>query len=236
MSEEVLKIWEKIQDKVLEHLKDTDFLCLVAHGSFAEGINNKNSDFDILVLCRGDIKERTEVIVVNDLEVDLDFLSEETLKTQLESLDDLLMPGLMPPFASRLKHAVILIDKGNVAQSIIDMAGKYQPSGELMDWYSRRILGYYYDAVGAMASGNYATSIHTARIGASHALTGILLKQGELYTNKKWLCELMKRVPAPQELFLRLMGLDAADKEQALQCIRDFNNLISEFERTKEQK
>ncbi|MBU7048373.1 MAG: nucleotidyltransferase domain-containing protein, partial [Theionarchaea archaeon] len=85
MTEEVLKVWENIQGDVLEYLKDTDFLCLIAHGSFAEGTHNKNSDFDILVLCREDVQERTEVITIKDIEVDFDFIHEKTVRSQLES-------------------------------------------------------------------------------------------------------------------------------------------------------
>ena len=236
MTEEVFKIWERIQEDVHEYLKDTDFLSLIVHGSFAEGTHNKNSDFDLLVLCREDVQERIEVVVIKDIEVDFDFIHEKTVRNQLESLDELLMPGLIPPFAARLKNAVILVDKEEAGKALVDMARQYNPPDDLMSHYSRRGLGYYYDAVGAMASGNYATSVNMARIGAAIVQAGILLNLGDLFVDRKWLIELMKRKSLPQESFLKVMGLDEADKEQALQCIRELNNLISELQRLREKK
>ncbi|MBU7018568.1 MAG: nucleotidyltransferase domain-containing protein [Theionarchaea archaeon] len=236
MTEEVFKIWEKIKGDVFEYLKNTDFLCLIAHGSFAEGTQNKNSDFDILVLCKEDVAERTEVITIKDIEVDFDFIHEKTVRSQVESLDELLMPGLIPPFAARLKNAVILVDREEKGKTLVDMAKQYRPPDDLMSHYTRRGLGYYYDAVGAMASGNYATSINMARLGAAIVQAGILLNLGDLYVDRKWLIELMKRKSIPQESFLKLMGLDEADKGQALQCIRELNNLISELQCLREKK
>jgi len=236
MNKTVSDIWNDIKEEVMEYLKDTEILSLIAHGSFAEGIANRTSDFDLLVVCGESVEERIEVVVIHDIEVDIDFLHKETLVTQLESLDDLLKPGLMPPFASRLKNAVILMDTDDTGKELVDMARQFEPSAQLTDEYSRLGLSYYYDAVGAMASGDYATSIHMARIGAVHVLAGILLNSGELYVNKKWFIELLNKNPsAPKELFLQLMGLDNADKEQAYQCIRELNRLISEFQHMREK-
>lgn len=234
---EVFKIWDSIKGEVHEYLAGTDFLSVIAHGSYAEGIANETSDFDIMVVCNEDIEERIDVIVICDIEVNFDFIHEKTIRKQLESLNDLLKPGLVPPFASRLKNAVVLIDRENVGKTLVEMAKNFEPSDDLMDAYSKLGLSYYYDAVGAATSGKYATSVHMARIGALHVLAGILLKQGELYINKKWFIEFLNKNPsAPRELFLKLMGLDTADKEQANQCIRDFNKLLSELQKLREQK
>jgi predicted nucleotidyltransferase len=236
MVNNVTEIWESIKEEVLEYLKDTEILSLIAHGSFAEGFANSNSDFDLLVVCQDDVEERTEIIVVNNMEVDIDFLHEKTLLNQLESMNELLTPGPDPPFASRLKNAIILVDSNNTGKTLVDIARKYEPSFQLMDHYSKLLMGFYYDAVGAMVSGDYATSVHMARLAALEALAGIMLQQGELYVKKKWLIEYMNKHPAPKELFLTLMGLDTADKEQAKESIRDLNKLISEFQRLREQK
>ena len=87
-----------------------------------------------------------------------------------------------------------------------------------------------------MVSGDYATSILMARIGALDIAAGILLKEGELYVKKKWFAKFMERVPyAPRDLFLKLMGLDGAGKNEAAQCIRDLNQFIAEFQNLREQ-
>lgn len=235
MNREVNDIWNTIKVDVLKYLKDVDFVSLIAHGSCAEGTANKTSDFDLLVVCHEPVQERIDVVVFKEIEVDMNFFHEETLREQLNSLEELLIPGSIPPFACRLKDAIVLIDKENVGKTLIEMARQFRPSDGVIRRYSKAGFSYYYDAVGAMASGDYATSIHMARLGAMEILTGIMLKQRELGIRKKWLINLMDKKPAPKELFLRLMGLDTADKEQAQQCIRDLNKLISEFEYLKEQ-
>lgn len=233
---EVIEMWESIKEGVLEYLKGTEVLSIIAHGSFVEGFANKTSDFDLLIVCRDDTRERTEVIMVHDKEVDMDFFRESTLRNQLKSINDVLKPGFQPPFVMRLKNAVILLDREDTGKMLVATAQEFSPSHQVMTRYSKMGLSYYYDAVGAMTSGDYATSMHMARLGALEVLTGIMLKQRELYIQKKWLIKLMDRNPAPTELFLRLMGLDAADKEKAQQCIRDLNSLIEEFEHLKEQE
>jgi len=233
---DVIGTWETIKERVLEHLEGTEVLSLIAHGSFAEGLANENSDFDLLVICGENVKEKTEIMKFGNMEVDIDFLHEKTLKDQLKSLDNLLESGSLPPFASRLKNAVVLSDSNDIGKNLVDMARAYQPSFELMDMYSRVAMGYYYDAVGALVSGNYTTAVHTARLAALEVLAGIMLQQGQLYVNRKWLVELMNKISAPQELFLKLMGLDTVDKEKAQECIRDLNKLIAEFQKLRKTK
>lgn len=238
MSIQVMEIWSSIKGDILEYLKDTDYLSLIAHGSFTEGIANRNSDFDLLVVSR-ECEDRYDIMVVKDIEVDIDFMSEKSVRAQLESLDELLRPnkiGSTPPLASRLKNAVILIDTDDVGKNLIDTAKKFKPSFQLLDHYSRSGFGYYYDAVGAMMSGDYASSILMARIGALEVAAGILLRGGELYVKKKWFPRFMGRIPsAPTELFLRLMGLDTADKKKAAQCIQDLNQFISELQKMRQE-
>lgn len=237
--EAVIETWNKVKCEVMEYLKDKEFLSLLAHGSYAEGVANKNSDFDLLVVCAGDIKRSENVVVVNDLEINIEYIGKDILLNQLKSLENLIAPktiGFGIPLACRLKNAVVLIDKDDVGKTLVEMARSYQPSADLMNQYSKNVLNYYYDAVGAMASGDYATSVLMSRIAALHVLTGILLNQGELYVMKKWFIHLLERVPsAPKEPFLRLMNLDDVDKEKAQQCVRDLNSLISEFQRLREE-
>jgi predicted nucleotidyltransferase len=236
MTEQVLKIWSTIEEKVLDYLKDVQFDSLIAHGSFAEGTANQNSDFDLFVIFSAPVEERVDVIRADGIEVDLEFVNQETLKMQLDTLDDLLVPTREVPLATRLKNAVVLIDHDNVGRELVEMAQKYCPSSSLMERYSRCGLSLYYDAVGSMASGKYDTAVHMARIGGLYILIGILLKKGVLYVNKKWLTELAKRTEgAPADIFLRLSGLSTVDKEQAFQSIGDLKRLISEFENLKEE-
>jgi len=234
----VIEIWISIKDEMLEYLKDIEFLSLLAHGSFAEGIANRTSDFDLLVICTENVQEREDVLVLNDIEVNIEILHRRTIEEQIKSLEELLGPrklGFKIPMACRLKHAVILVDKDDCGKNLVDMVNHFQPSKHIIDLYSKSGLNYYYDAVGAMASGDYATSIHMARLGALHVLTGIILKHGELYVKKKWLIKLMDKTSfESRELFLQVMGLDNIDREQAEKCIRTFNQLIFECEHLKE--
>lgn len=234
----VIEMWISIKDEVLEYLEDIEFLSLLAHGSFAEGLANRTSDFDLLVVCAENVQEREDVLVVNEIEINIEILHKKTIEEQVKSLEELLGPrklGFKIPMACRLKHAVILVDKDNNGKNLVDMINQFQPSKNIIDLYSKCGLNYYYDAVGAMASGDYATSIHMARLGALHVLTGIMLSQGELYVKKKWLIKLMDKIPfESKELLLKVMGLDSVGREQAEKCIHAFNQLISEFERLKE--
>jgi predicted nucleotidyltransferase len=236
--EAVIKIWNSIEERVVEYLKDTEYTSVIAHGSFAEGIANKNSDFDLFVICKETVQEREEVQVFSDIEVHFEFIHKENLLEQLKSLDNLLLPEIMgfsAPLASRLKNAVVLIDEDNEGAGLIELAQQFKPSDSLLDRYSRSGFNYYYDAVGAMLSGDYTASIHMARIGALHIMTGALLKKGMVYVKNKWLVKLEeKSQPLSEELFLRLMGLDTADKERAHQCILDLNKMIAEFQHLRE--
>jgi hypothetical protein len=235
----IMEIWTSIKDEVLEYLKDIEFLSLLAHGSFAEDFANKTSDFDLLVVCAENVQEREDVLVINNIEVNIEIFHKKTIEKQIRSLEKLLGPrklGFKIPIACRLKHAVILVDKENNGKNLVEMINRFQLSKQVMDWYSKCGLNYYYDAVGTMANGDYATSVHMARIGALHVITGILLAQGELYVKKKWFIKLIDKISfSNKEQFLELMGLCNVDKKQAKQSIQNFKNLITEFERLREQ-
>lgn len=237
---ELLEIWKIIKEAVLEYLRNTEFLSLLAHGSYAEGVANETSDFDLLVLCGEDVREREDVILVRDIEVNITFIHKETILKQLESLDNLLSPskiGSAIPITCRLKNAVILIDKEDCGKKLVEKVREVKPSENLMDWYSKAGLNHYYDAVGAIVSEDYATSVHMARLGALQVMTGIMLGHGDLYVKQKWYVRLLERIPAaPKEVFLRLMGLNTADKKEAECCIRDLKTLISELQILREEQ
>lgn len=235
----IVDIWNSIKDEILEYLKETRFLSLLVHGSYAEGFANETSDFDLLVVCEEDVPEREDVIVINGIDVNIEFFHEKSIQKQIESLEELLGSprlGSKIPIACRLKHAVVLVDKEGVGNKLIEKVNQFQPSQNFLQWYSKCGLNYYYDAVGTMANGDYATSVHMARIGALHVITGILLVQGELYVKKKWFIKLIDKISfSNKEQFLELMGLCNVDKKQAKQSIQNFKNLITEFERLREQ-
>ena len=238
MTKGISEIWEIVKEEVFQYLTDKNMKSLLVHGSFAEGTANRNSDFDLLAICSKQTREGEDVLSIGEVEVNITFIHEETLLEQMNSLEDLLIPnklGQAIPMVCRLKNAVILLDNGNVGKQFIDMARKFHPSENFIDIYSKCGLNYYYDAVGAYISENYDASVHMARIGALQVLTGILLKQGELYVKQKWYTELVKKMsPLIQEMFLEIMGLDNVDKEQAQQCIQKLNNLMREFQRLRE--
>lgn len=238
MNKEILEIWDIVKEDILQYLTEKNVESLLVHGSFAEGIANKNSDFDLLAICESETKEGEDVISIGDIEVNIIFVHEETLLKQMDSLEDLLIPnnlGQGIPLVCRLKNAVILLDREDTGKRIVDKVGEFHPSESLIDIYSKCGLNFYYDAVGALVSGNFDASAHMARIGALQVMTGILLKNGELYVKQKWYTELVKKMsPAFRETFLKLMGLNAVDKEQAEQCIQDLKDIILELQQLRE--
>ena len=238
MTERISETWDVVKEEVLRYLLNKHVKSLLVHGSFAEGTANKNSDFDLLAICDKQTREGEDVLSIGDVEVNIAFVHVETLLEQVNSLEDLLIPnklGQAIPMVCRLRNAVILLDNDNIGERIVDMARKFHPSENLIDIYSKCGLNYYYDAVGAFVSGNYGSSVHMARTGALQVLTGILLQHGELYVKQKWYTELVKKMPPPiQDIFLRLMGLNSADKGEARQCIQDLNDLMREFQRLRE--
>ncbi|MBU7017984.1 MAG: nucleotidyltransferase domain-containing protein [Theionarchaea archaeon] len=238
MTEAISDIWKVIGEDVLHYLKEKNVKCILAHGSFAEGIANKNSDFDLLAICDERVKEGEDVFSIGRIEVNITFMHEETLLKQMDSLEDLLKPnnlGQAIPMVCRLRNAVIVFDYENTGKRIVEFVRKFHSSENLIDIYSKCGLNYYYDAVGAFVSGNYDASVHMARIGALQVMTGILLECGELYVKQKWYTELARKMPCTlREMFLKLMGLDTVDKEQAQQSIQGLNDLIQEFQRLRE--
>lgn len=238
VNKEISEIWDMVKEDVLQYLTDKNVESLLVHGSFAEGIANRNSDFDLVAICGGETKEGEDVLSIGDTEVNITFVHEETLLRQMDSLENLLIPnnlGQAIPLVCRLRNAVILFDREDTGKRIVDMVGKFHPSENLIDIYSKCGLNYYYDAVGAFVSGNFDASVHMARIGALQVMTGILLKRGELYVKQKWYTELVKKIPhAFREKFLRLMGLNAVNKEQAQQCIQGLKDIILELQQLRE--
>jgi predicted nucleotidyltransferase len=238
VTEAISDIWKVVGEDVLHYLEKKNAKCILAHGSFAEGIANKNSDFDLLAICDERVKEGEDFFSIGDIEVNITVIHEETLLEQMDSLEDLLKPnnlGQAIPMVCRLRNAVILFDYEETGKRILELVKKFHSSENLIDIYSKCGLNYYYDAVGAFVSENYDTSVHMARIGALQIMTGILLKYGELYVKQKWYTELIKKMPCSlREMFLKLMGLDTMDKEQAQRSIQGLNDLILEFQRLRE--
>lgn len=171
-------------------LRDASHSCraLVLYGSMVEGLGNRASDIDVLVITEHD--RAMQILRHGDRYVHVEYHPEQELRGAIARIEtDLGTRQLdLNLLACRLGSgsAVILHDPEGAAAKVLELAQAFRPSPALIEKFLRQSFGLYHDAVGAYQAGEFAHALLLTRLSLQVFTASRLLGAGQTLLSLKW--------------------------------------------------
>jgi hypothetical protein len=192
-------------------------------GSYAEGLANVCSDFDIVTVFppkpTGGLEVDTIHDAIGDHEITLFLCTISALEARLLTLDETFVCGMyvLNPLETRLPTAIPFAVVSQRLRSLLKAYTAWKPAISTLAALLKTAASFYVDALGSMASNDVATARLMNRQGAICAMDSFLLSQGIINVSQKWHLRRLLRLPRKDihDLYVAAMDLSEPSFREA---------------------
>lgn len=229
---------ENIVNKVLRDLiDDPENLAAFLYGSRVEGFSNIYSDLDVCVITK--TRKDTTYNKIDEIDINIDYIPLSEFETLIDEIEKRFYDYITILWCHRIKVGIPVSGK-DIFKKLKEKIDFHYVSKKLIRFYSGQALAYLTDSIGSFKSGDYETSLITARLAVELATMAYLASFGILNPKVKWIYRYLLNISSANgdevREFKDLERMCAREFEEIERYITDatsfVNKLITEAQKS----